>query len=168
MARSSNQKKLALWQGRFRRFLDSGLVVARFCAVEQISESSFYYWQKKLRPQPLLRPTRAEDHDRPARAEGRNRPAGTEGRGACSEDRGVFRPVTVVPVTCGVVIRLPGGTRIEVDADHLDAIRAVVAETVRVDQGHAVERSVSSGHPVIRKASSGNPVLHQHGGAASC
>ncbi len=61
MARSSDPKKLALWQGRFQRFLDSGLAVARFCAVEHVSESSFYYWQKKLGPQALRRPARAED-----------------------------------------------------------------------------------------------------------
>ncbi len=181
MACSSNQKKLALWQGRFRRYLDSGLVVARFCAVEHLSESSFYYWQKKLRPQTLQRSARREDHG--TRVEDRSTcatdyGAGTEGRGACPEDRNVFQPVTVVPVTCGVVIQLPGGARIEVDADHLDAIRVVVAETVRVDQDHAVERSVSPGNKitrkaspdnqVIRKASSGNPIIRQHGGAASC
>lgn len=171
MARSSNQKKLALWQGRFRRFLDSGLVVARFCAVEHVSESSFYYWQKKLRPQMLQRSARKEDHG--TRTESRDacsedRGVRADGRGTGAEDHGVFQPVTVVPVTCGVVIRLPGGARIEVDADHLDAIRAVVAETVRVDQGHAVERSVSHSNPVIRKASSGNPAIRQHGGAASC
>jgi hypothetical protein len=45
----------------------------------------------------------------------------------------VFRPVTVVPATTGVVVCLPGGTRIEVDARQLDAIRAVVAEAVRTD-----------------------------------
>ena len=50
MARSSDPKKVALWQRRFRRFLDSGLSVGRFCAAERVSESSFYYWQKKLGP----------------------------------------------------------------------------------------------------------------------
>ncbi|MCP5118230.1 MAG: hypothetical protein GY953_46035 [bacterium] len=132
MARSSDPKKLALWQGRFQRFLDSGLAVARFCAVEHVSESSFYYWQKKLGPQTLRRPARAEDCATRA------------------EDRGVFRPVTVVPATCGVVVRLPGGTRIEVDAGQLDAIRAVVAEAVRVDHGQAADRNVSSDNQVIR------------------
>ncbi len=71
MARSSDPKKLSLWQGRFRRFLDSGLAIARFCAIEHVSESSFYYWQKRIGPQARRRRTRAE------------------GRDACSEDRGV-------------------------------------------------------------------------------
>ena len=122
MARSSDPKKLALWQGRFRRFLDSGSAVARFCVIEHVSESSFYYWQKKLGPRARRRRTRAED------------------RGACAEDRGVFQPVTVVPAVCGVLVRLPGGAQIEVGPEHLDAIRAVVAETVRVDRGGETDR----------------------------
>ncbi len=159
MARSSDPKKLALWQGRFRRFLNSGLAVARFCAIEHVSESSFYYWQKKLRPQALRRPTRAEGLD-----------ACSEERDACSEDRNVFQPVTVVPAGCGVLVRLPGGTQIEVGAEHLDAIRAVMAETVRADRGGAVcnreaDRNVSSDNQVIRKRSG---TVRTGGGAASC
>jgi len=147
MARSSDPKKLALWQGRFRRFSGSGLAVARFCAIEHVSESSFYYWQKKLGPRALRRPTRAE------------------GRDACSEDRNVFQPVTVVPAVCGVLVRLPGGTQIEVGTEHLDAIRAVVAETARVDQGRAADRNVSSDNQVIRKRSG---TVRTRGGTVSC
>ncbi len=47
MARSPDPKKLALWRARFQHFFDSGLAVARFCAVEQVSESSFYYREIK-------------------------------------------------------------------------------------------------------------------------
>ena len=171
MVRSSDPKKRALWQGRFRRFVDSGLAVARFCAIEEVSESSFYYWQKKLGPQTRRRPARTEDRgvyteDHGVRAEGRGTRA--EDRGAGAEDHGVFRPVTVVPATCVVVVRLPGGTRIEVKANHLDAIRAVVAETVRVDHDQAAERNVSSDNQVIRKASSDNQVIRKRGGTVSC
>ncbi len=176
MARSSNSKKLALWQGRFRRFLDSGLTVARFCAIEHASESSFYFWQKKLGPQTRRRSARAEDHSTYAehhgvraedcRARAAHHGARAEDRGA--EDHGVFRPVTVVPAAGGVVIQLPGGTRIEVDAHHLDAIRAVVAETVRVDHGQAAERNVSSDNEVNRTVSSGNQVMCKRGGTVSC
>lgn len=147
MARSSDPKKPALWRGRFQRFLDSGLSVARFCAGEKMSESSFYYWQKKLGPQALRRPARAKD--RSFRA---------EDRGAGVDSGGVFRAVTVVPTVCGVVIRLPGGAQIEVDADPLEAIRAVVAETVRVDRDREADRSSCSRCLADR----------QHGGAASC
>jgi hypothetical protein len=58
---------------------------------------------------------------------------------------GVFRQVTVVPALPAMVsaasagdpgaptvsIQLPCGTRIEVDADHVDAVRAVIGEVAR-------------------------------------
>ena len=165
MARSFDHKKVALWQGRFRRFLDSGLAVARFCAVEDVSESSFYYWQKKLRTQALRRPARTQDRGACAEVRGvctGDRATCAEDRATCAEDRGagveghgIFRPVTVVPATRGVLVRLPGGTQIEVDADRLDAIRAVVAEAVRADHGRAADRNVSSDNQVIRKRGGG-------------
>lgn len=74
MARSFDPKKLALSQGRFRPFLDSGLAVGRFCAVEHVSVSSFYYWRMKPGLQALRRLARAIDRD------------------ARTENRGFFRP----------------------------------------------------------------------------
>lgn len=133
MARSTNPKKLSLWQGRFQRFEESALSVVRFCASEGISESSFYYWLKKLRPSGHLTPRRPPL------------------LGATGRD--VFKPVTVVPATCGVVVRLPGGARIEVDASQLDAIQAVVAATVRGDHDRANGQGAHSG---------------KRGGAVSC
>jgi hypothetical protein len=154
MARAADPKKAALWARRFRRFLDSGLPLARFCAAEQVSESSFYYWRRKLGPQALRRPARAED--RGARAKDRD---------ICAEDRAsdygdrravtnhgrVFRPVTVVPAACGVVVRLPGGTRIELEATQLDIIRAVVAETVRADHGLTTRPNVPTERAVFQQ-----------------
>jgi len=203
MACSSDPKKVALWLARFRRLLDSGLTVARFCIVEGVSESSFYYWQKKLRRHAVLglraqcRATRTEGRstgeddgrsgvgNHGARSENRNvgsddRNIGTDDgrsgagnhgarsedrdvysddRDVCSEDRRIFTPVSVVPSAYGVVVRLPGGARIEVGAQHLDAIRAVVAETVRAGHGQSAERNASTGNPAIRKASTNNPVV---------
>lgn len=126
MARSTDSKKAALWRTRLRRYAGSGLSVARFCATEGVSESSFYYWQKKLGPLRRRPPARAGDRD------------------ACFTDRGLFQPVTVLPATSGVVVRLPSGTQIEVGAVQLDAIRAVVAETVRVSAGKAATESSSA------------------------
>lgn len=140
MARSTDPKKVALWQGRFRRFVDSGLPVARFCAAEQVCESTFFYWRKKLGVPGRGRATGAED-----------RAAGCEGRRAITETQNVFRPVTVVPATCGLVVRLPGGARIEVDASQLDTIRAVVAEVVRADHDRTTRQNRPSASPVIRK-----------------
>ena len=154
MARSFDPAKRALWQGRFRRYLDSGLSVARFCAAEDVSESSFYYWHKKLGPLKRRPPGCAEDPaarraDHPvccveggARAEDRATRCG--GRSAITDEQRMFRPVTVVPAACGVVVQLPGGARIEVGAAYLDAIRAVVAETVRANQSKAAAGSSSA------------------------
>ncbi len=185
MARSSDPKKVALWQRRFRRFLDSGVSVARFCAAEQVSESLFYYWRKKLGPlrrggagggedfaagcghrstRTGARPTRTGA--RPTRTDAppthtgersgaagtpptrtSERPTHTGERPGAAGAPPVFRPVTVVPASasCGVVVRLPDGVRIEVDAAHLDALRAVVAETVRGAQSRATESGASRG-----------------------
>ncbi len=162
MARSSDPKKLALWRDRFQRFLASGLAVARFCAVEQVSESSFYYWQKKLGPQGLRRLAGAKDRDIAAE--------NYDTRIDDAEGRGVFQPVTVVPARCGVVVRLPGGTRIEVDADQIDAIRAVVAETVRCDLGQPTGQP--PGQPPARagdrSTSSDSQFIRNRGGTVSC
>lgn len=147
MARSSDPKKVALWQGRFQRFVDCGLPVVRFCAVEGVSEASFYYWQKKLGPT-----------TRRGRVRAKSRNVGADRRGGGGGDRSVFRSVTVVPATCGVVVRLPDGARIEVDVAHLDAIRAVVAEAVRAAHEHATEQDVASDNHAIRK----------RGGTVSC
>jgi len=117
MARSSDPRKLALWQRRLQRFSSCGLTVARFCAAEQVSVASFYHWRKKIGHEALHQP-------RPARGE-------------------LFRPVTVVSPAAGVwadlpgiLIELPGGTRLEVRGAPLDTLRAVIAEVARAD-GHA-------------------------------
>ena len=132
MSRSSDPTKPAAWGERFERFSSSGLGVAPFCAREGVSVASFYHWRKKLGHQAR----RMTD----GRARGRTGPTG---------GRGVFQPVAVVPAARGLVtvasrcvpapravcIQLPCGTRIEVDADDLDALRTVVAEVVRADRG---------------------------------
>jgi hypothetical protein len=147
MARSTDPKRVALWRTRFQRYPRSGLSVSRFCAVEGMSESSFYYWQKKLGPVRRRPPARAGDRatrcaDYPVRRADRGGLA--EDRGVCFKDCGLFQPVTLVPATSGVVVRLPGGTQIEVAAGQLDAIRAVVAETVRVSASKVATESSSA------------------------
>ena len=112
MSRPSDPKKLAVWRERLERFSRSGLTVARFCGGERVSIASFYLWRKKLGHKSRRR--------------------------RVSNRRGAFQPVAVVPVALGVVpepaaicIQLPCGTRIEVGAEALDAVRAVVAEVAR-------------------------------------
>jgi hypothetical protein len=136
MSRSLDPTKPAVWRERLERFSSCGLAVARFCAREGVSVASFYHWRKKLGHEGRRRRRRMTDgHPRH-----RTGPAG---------GRGVFQPVAVVPAARGVVtvasrcvpavravsIQLPCGTRIEVGADDLDAVRTVVAEVVRADRG---------------------------------
>jgi hypothetical protein len=189
MARSTDSKKVALWEGRFRRFVGSGLSVARFCAAEGVSEALFYYWQKKLGPPKRRWPARARHraHTRACREAGaedgrdasKGRRAGAENRRDGFEDRhdghaeatgcGMFRPVTVVSGTCGLVVRLPGGTRIEVNAAHLDAIRAVVAETVRADHDLTSVHGACDNVPDSgRRSPSDNHLIRTNDEAVSC
>jgi len=123
MSRPSDPMKLAVWLERLERFSSSGLAVGRFCAREGVSTASFYNWRKRLRHKGRRRC-----------APGSQRRLRT-GR---SEGRGRFQEVTVVPDTSPVpatapviCIQLPCGTRIEVGAEHLDAVRTVVGEVMR-------------------------------------
>ena len=129
MSRFPDPPKRAAWRERFERFSDSRLSVARFCAQERVSVASFYHWRKKLGAEALKR-----------------RPP------VCGDG---FRPVAVVPApfagvpaASGVAIHLSGGTRIEVGAEHLDAVRTVIAEVVRIDRGTAGAR-VDRGGPRV-------------------
>jgi hypothetical protein len=112
MSGSTDLRKLALWRERFARFARGELPVGVFCARERVSVASFYYWREKAGQAKCPRPGRPHV----------NRP-------------GVFQPVTVVPATPAVCIALPGGTRIEVGAEDLEVVRAVVEAVARPDAG---------------------------------
>jgi len=126
MARRSDPSKLAVWRERFERFSKAELAVGPFCAREGVSTATFYHWRKKLG---LNGRSRSATERHPGLRTG---PA---------ERRGRFQRVTVVsgmpprlPVARVICIRLSCGTRIEVSAEDLDALRAVVAEVVRADR----------------------------------
>ncbi len=136
MSRSLDSTKPAVWRGRFERFSQSGLAVAPFCAGEGVSVASFYLWRKRLgvkgcsAPGPVLG-RRRRMTDGPVRH-----------RSGPSEGRGIFQPVAVVPAASGmdsaaraVSIQMPCGTRIEIGAAELDALRIVVAEVARAYRG---------------------------------
>jgi hypothetical protein len=140
MFRSSDSTKLAEWRERFERFSSCGLAVARFCAQEHVSVASFYHWRKKLGHKGRRR-RMTDGHPRH--------------RTGLADGRGVFQPIAVVPAARGlgpvasgwvpagraVCIQLPCGTRIEVGADDLDAVRTVVAEVARAYRGCEVGRA---------------------------
>lgn len=112
MARGSDAAKVRLWRGRFLRFDDGGRTVAEFCLSEGTSTASFYAWRRKLaRPHPTTRGRSPQKKKRP-----REKVAG----------RGVFEPVTIA--AAAVVIRLPGGTLIEVPAHSERALRVIVSQ----------------------------------------
>jgi hypothetical protein len=94
--------------------------VVEFCAAEEVSVPSFYQWRKKLAEQP--KPGIATDGD----------PGGVD-RGARQSP--AFRQVRVVPTAPALMVRLAGGTRVEVPADNLPVVCAVLSELVRADRG---------------------------------
>jgi hypothetical protein len=126
MSRSLDPTKPAVWRERFERFSSCGLAVARFCAQEHVSVASFYHWRKMLGHKGRRRRT-TDGHPRH--------------RTSLADGRGVFQPIAVVSAGRAVCIQLPCGTRIEVGADDLDAVRTVVAEVARAEHGCEVARA---------------------------
>jgi hypothetical protein len=81
------------------------MTVARFCEHEGVSTASFYRWRSRLADQ--RPPTRGADRT----------PA--------------FQPVRVTRADVPMSIQLPGGVRVEVPTENLDAVRAVMGELLR-------------------------------------
>jgi hypothetical protein len=144
MARRCDAGKEAAWLKRLKRFGRSGLTVAQFCDGERVSVASFYYWRQKL-------------GQTASRRRGKSRPGGFRqvavvpiqpAMGAATPAV-VPAPPDVIPAVRGVapvasaktpaasriVIHFPCGTRVEVDAERLDAVRAVVGEVARAHDG---------------------------------
>ena len=126
MSRRSDPRKLAVWRERFERFSSSGLAVARFCAREGVSTASFYNWRKRLRPKGRRRSTMESDP--------RLRTGPANGPGHFQQVAVVSGTSPVLPTGPVICIQLPCGTRIEVGAEDLDALRTVVAEVVQADR----------------------------------
>ena len=121
MARGCDAAKVRLWRGRFERFDDGGRTVAEFCLAEGTSTASFYAWRRKLAtPHPTTQ-DRSPRKKKRQKKRPREKPAG----------RGVFEPVTIA--AAAVVIRLPGGTLIEVPAHSEHALRVIVSQLAGTD-----------------------------------
>lgn len=141
-------RKEALWQGRIRRFRRSGQTVAGFCAAEGVSTASFYQWRRRLGER---RPTRSDAGSRRTAssrgataglaASSRRGAASTSSRRASVRDGEVpgdvvgrtsaFQAVRVRAVVSAISVHLPDGVRIDVPADQLDALLAVMEELRR-------------------------------------
>lgn len=118
MSRSTDAGKLALWRERLERFSRGDLSVGSFCAREQVSVASFYYWREKLEASSQAGPHEPTD------------------------PQNLFRPVTVIPAAA-IRIELPGGVRIEVGAEHLEVVRAVVQALAHPSDGRSAERAAA-------------------------
>ena len=144
MARRCDAGKEAEWRKRLKRFKRSELTVARFCDGEGVSVPSFFYWQKKLGQTASRRRSKSRPGVFRPVAVVPVRPAMSAPTPAVAP-----APLEMIPARPAVarvpsaeasapsriVIQLPCGTRIEVDAERLDAVRAVVGELVRADDG---------------------------------
>ena len=117
MARSSDSPKAIAWRRRVRRFERSGQTVVRFCKQEGVSTASFYRWRNRL------------GNRKPPARESDARTAATTG----VEQTPVFQAVRVTGAEAPISIQLPGGARVEVPAENLDAVRAVLGELLRHD-----------------------------------
>ncbi len=117
MARFSDSGKAVDWRRRVRRFGRSGLTVVRFCREEGVSTASFYRWRNRLSERGRL--TREAD-------------AGSSATTGV-EQAPLFQPVRVTGSETPISIQLPGGARIEVPTENLDAVRAVLGELLRHD-----------------------------------
>ena len=118
MARSFDSGKAVAWRRRVRRFGRSGLTVVRFCEQEGVSTASFYRWRNRL----------ADKGPATRNADSRHW-ATTNG----VVQTPAFQPVRVTGAEAPISIKLPGGVRVEVPAENLDAVRAVLGELLRQD-----------------------------------
>lgn len=153
MAGCLDTEKLAEWRERLDRFTRSGLTVARFCARDRVSESAFYRWREKLGQAVLRRRI-------PARPGAFRQVAVLSAPPAVAWRAAEVSPAvdTGVSAAPGVSIHLPRGTRIDVPATHLDAVRAVIAEVARADRSPQAEAGPSSW----------SPTPDEEGGVVSC
>ena len=122
MARDCDAAKARLWRERFERFEDGGMTIAEFCVAEGTSTASFYAWRRKLATQ--RQTTRDRSPQRKKKRQTKRPKETVAGRGA-------FEPLTIA--AAAVVIRLPGGTSIEVPANSEGALRTIVGQLVRAD-----------------------------------
>ena len=103
MAGSLDSQRAWEWRQRMGRFEAGRQSVTEFCRSEGVSTPSFYQWRKRLARQPR----------------------------ATEEARG-FRAVRLVS-SAGVVVQLPGGTRLEVSISDPQALGLVIDALARAD-----------------------------------
>lgn len=111
MGRGSDSPKGQEWQRRLARFGRTRLSVVEFCRDEGVSPASFYQWRRKLSERP------------PGHEQADEGPRG-------------FTPVRVVG-PAGLVVQLPGGTRLQVPTADPHALELVLKTLARMDAERA-------------------------------
>lgn len=109
MKRRVDSKKLAIWSERFKKFRESGLSIARFCANENVSVSCFSYWTQKLESIDKIAP--------------RNRGAVGDLKNVLGEQNLGGRTLQTQP---SFSIRINDSIQISVPVDCLEAFRCVM------------------------------------------
>ena len=97
MGRPANQAKAVEWQDRLRRFEQADLPVARFCARERVTVSTFWYWRRKC-----------ADIGAPF-----------------EPSESAFTPVDII-VGRSVLLRFPAGAVLEIPEDRPDLVRLAI------------------------------------------
>lgn len=115
--------KAAVWRERLRRYRGSGLTVAEFCRREQVSVPSFYQWRRRW----------GESASAAGSAGPRSSPSGALAR---RESAQAFQQVMLSGGSV-VAIELPSGVRMELPAENLPVVRAVVCELLQRSLGDA-------------------------------
>ena len=96
--------KAAEWQQRLVRFREARVSVSAFCRTERVSVPSFYQWRKKLARSAVEEP----------------------------DANAGFIPVRLVTST-GIVVELPGGTRLQIPTGDPQLIQVAIQTLVRAD-----------------------------------
>jgi hypothetical protein len=112
---SAAMGKYELWRRRMGRYQRSGLTVAEFCASEGVSAPSFYQWRKRFAQ------VSAHPQDEPVVAKHRRQAVPA------------FQQLALATQAGRVVVELGSGVRLELPAENVELVRAVVAELVRAE-----------------------------------
>ena len=110
MSKPVDLEKTRSWRKRFQRFERSGLTIADFCAMENVTAANFQYWRRRLANDP-----------RPS--------SGTQGSKKRRSPPSGFLPVRVSLAT--VDIRLPGGASVSIPSGDTTALRVAIEVIVQ-------------------------------------
>jgi len=140
-----SSENAAFWDFVLAEHARSGLSISEFCRREGVSQTSFYYWRKKLAGSNSASPGRFATADFADR--------GTPGEAARSARFASFVPVQVVSSSdSNGRLRAAGSRNVPeherpVQADHI----APVGLTIRTPGGYAVDVSVSTPADMVER-----------------